>query len=131
APPADDQGRRGSRASLRADRKVAPRRVRLGPLLPGLPCRRGARGRGLEDFGDQGGATRRRYLRSRRKRMTIRSTSLVSLALVAVALAAAPRAGAADQPRAFELRTYTAAPGKMDALNTRFREHTVELFKKH
>ena len=40
-------------------------------------------------------------------------------------------ASAADAPRAFELRTYTAAPGKMDALNTRFREHTIELFKKH
>jgi hypothetical protein len=33
--------------------------------------------------------------------------------------------------RVFELRTYTAAPGKMDALNARFRDHTVALFKKH
>jgi hypothetical protein len=33
--------------------------------------------------------------------------------------------------RVFELRTYYAAPGKMDALNARFREHTNELFKKH
>ena len=31
----------------------------------------------------------------------------------------------------FELRTYTAAPGKFDALNTRFREHTVRIFAKH
>src|SRR6185312_15964269 len=31
----------------------------------------------------------------------------------------------------FELRTYTAAPGKMDALNTRFRDHTNRLFEKH
>jgi heme-degrading monooxygenase HmoA len=33
--------------------------------------------------------------------------------------------------RIFELRTYTAAPGKMDALNARFRDHTNKLFEKH
>jgi len=33
--------------------------------------------------------------------------------------------------RAFELRTYTASPGKLDALNARFRDHTIALFKKH
>src|SRR5438045_4107900 len=33
--------------------------------------------------------------------------------------------------RFFELRVYTAAPGKLDELHTRFREHTVQLFKKH
>ena len=33
--------------------------------------------------------------------------------------------------RVFELRTYHAAPGKMDALNSRFRDHTCALFKKH
>jgi hypothetical protein len=31
----------------------------------------------------------------------------------------------------FELRIYTAAPGKMDALHKRFREHTLRLFEKH
>lgn len=33
--------------------------------------------------------------------------------------------------RVFELRTYTAAPGKMAALNARFRDHTCKLFEKH
>ena len=33
--------------------------------------------------------------------------------------------------RVFELRTYHAAAGKMDALNARFRDHTKALFKKH
>jgi len=33
--------------------------------------------------------------------------------------------------RVFELRTYTATPGKLDALNARFRDHTIALFKKH
>jgi hypothetical protein len=31
----------------------------------------------------------------------------------------------------YELRTYTAAPGKMDALLKRFRDHTIALFGKH
>lgn len=31
----------------------------------------------------------------------------------------------------YELRTYTAAPGKFDALNTRFRDHTIRIFAKH
>jgi NIPSNAP len=33
--------------------------------------------------------------------------------------------------RLFELRTYTASPGKLDALHARFRGHTCKLFKKH
>jgi hypothetical protein len=32
---------------------------------------------------------------------------------------------------AYELRTYTAAEGKMDALVARFRDHTERIFKKH
>lgn len=38
---------------------------------------------------------------------------------------------AASNQRVFELRTYTAAPGKLEALKARFRNHTVALFKKH
>jgi len=34
-------------------------------------------------------------------------------------------------PRVFELRTYTAAPGRLAALNARFRDHTLSLFAKH
>ena len=33
--------------------------------------------------------------------------------------------------RVFEMRTYTAPPGKLDALNARFRDHTIRLFEKH
>lgn len=36
-----------------------------------------------------------------------------------------------DGPRVFELRTYTASANNLGALNTRFREHTVNLFEKH
>jgi hypothetical protein len=33
--------------------------------------------------------------------------------------------------RVFEIRTYTAAPGKLDALNARFRDHTLKVFDKY
>jgi hypothetical protein len=54
--------------------------------------------------------------------------------LFAVALLAAPRVWGADKDqdtRVYELRIYYAAPGKLDALNARFRDHTVKLFEKH
>lgn len=38
---------------------------------------------------------------------------------------------AQSNARVFELRTYTAPEGKLDALNARFRNHTQALFKKH
>lgn len=47
--------------------------------------------------------------------------------LVAEPAPAAP----AGSGRVFELRTYTASPGKLDALNARFRDHTIALFKRH
>lgn len=34
-------------------------------------------------------------------------------------------------PRTFELRTYKTTPGNLDALNARFRNHTMKLFSKH
>ena len=35
------------------------------------------------------------------------------------------------QSRLFELRTYTTLEGRLDALNARFRDHTLALFEKH
>ncbi|MGE0758867.1 MAG: NIPSNAP family protein [Pirellulaceae bacterium] len=37
----------------------------------------------------------------------------------------------AEDHRVYELRVYYAAPGKLEALNARFRDHTVKLFEKH
>ena len=61
---------------------------------------------------------------------------LASFAVVALALG--PAAAAEKEKdvkkadtRYFEMRTYHAAAGKMDALNARFRDHTNALFKKH
>jgi hypothetical protein len=36
-----------------------------------------------------------------------------------------------DEPRVFELRTYTASAGNLENLNARFRNHTVKLFERH
>ncbi len=63
---------------------------------------------------------------------------LVTLPVLVVALAAVP-AWAEDKDKekdekkvgVYEIRTYYAAEGKMDALNKRFREHTLKLFEKH
>ena len=62
----------------------------------------------------------------------MRSMILAFLALVAIAVPAAAQDTALD-PRAalYELRIYHAEPGKLDALNSRFREHTLKLFEKH
>lgn len=47
-------------------------------------------------------------------------------------LTLAPESSAADSdPRVFEMRIYYAAPGKLDALHSRFRDHTTALFEKH
>ncbi len=42
-----------------------------------------------------------------------------------------PVIGPIDPAKAYELRTYVAAPGKFDALNARFRDHTDKLFARH
>jgi hypothetical protein len=41
-----------------------------------------------------------------------------------------PKADASSN-RVFEFRTYTTPPGGLDAINARFRDHTVKLFEKH
>jgi hypothetical protein len=43
----------------------------------------------------------------------------------------AAAAGAPARERFFEMRTYYAAPGKLDAMHARFRDHTNKLFRKH
>lgn len=42
-----------------------------------------------------------------------------------------PSPSSSQEARSFELRTYTAAPGKLAALNARFRDHTLKLFAAH
>jgi hypothetical protein len=66
----------------------------------------------------------------------MKSLCVCTIVLGLGAMTLAYHAGAADEEkkvdaRVFELRTYHAAPGKMDALHARFRDHTCKLFKKH
>ena len=49
----------------------------------------------------------------------------------ALTLAGAAIPATAKDARYFEMRTYYAAPGKLDDLNARFRNHTLKLFEKH
>ncbi len=44
---------------------------------------------------------------------------------------AAIDAKVSEEPRIFELRTYTTTDGNLDRLNARFRDHTCKLFEKH
>jgi hypothetical protein len=63
-------------------------------------------------------------------------TALALAATVITSFAAEPSANplspsVAKDSRCFEMRTYHAATGKMEAMNARFRDHTCALFKKH
>jgi hypothetical protein len=53
------------------------------------------------------------------------------LMLLVSLLAIATGAAAEKESRFFEMRTYYAAPGKLDDLQARFRNHTTRLFEKH
>jgi len=56
---------------------------------------------------------------------------IFSAIILSLAAASAFAADAAKDTRCYELRIYSAAEGKLDALNTRFRDHTCKLFEKH
>ena len=42
-----------------------------------------------------------------------------------------PTVGKAKQDKLYELRIYTTAEDRLDALNARFRDHTVKIFDRH
>jgi len=56
--------------------------------------------------------------------------ALFALGAVTVWLAR-PAVVEAQSPRVYELRTYHCMPGRLEALKTRFRNHTTKLFAKH
>jgi len=53
------------------------------------------------------------------------------LTLLTFGLLASTATAAEPDTRLFEMRVYYAKPGKLDALNARFRDHTLKLFAKH
>ncbi len=58
---------------------------------------------------------------------------LLSLALMSVTVPAAdePSKSIVTDGNVYELRTYIAAPGKLEQLHSRFRNHTNKLLEKH
>jgi hypothetical protein len=61
--------------------------------------------------------------------LLISVSTLASLAAETNTVAISP--SIAKDSHCFEMRTYYAPPGKLEALNARFRDHTCALFKKH
>lgn len=59
-------------------------------------------------------------------------SKIVSVFLTPTDYSPAPKINSGKQSsRLFELRTYTTPEGKLAELHTRFRDHTMALFKKH
>lgn len=54
-----------------------------------------------------------------------------SIFMTATEYSNAIKTGTGEKERVFELRTYTANEGRLDALHARFRDHTMALFTKH
>lgn len=52
------------------------------------------------------------------------------LALLTFAMTASSYAAESASP-VYEMRTYTAAPGKLEDLHARFRDHTLKIFESH
>src|SRR4051812_23073485 len=57
--------------------------------------------------------------------------AFAALTLAALVAMTADTPAAETDTRVVEMRVYYAAPGKLDALNARFRDHTAKLFTKH
>ena len=62
--------------------------------------------------------------------MRHRATTALLLLLLA-GLAAGEARAQAPAPLVYEMRTYTATEGKLDAVNARFRDHTRRIFERH
>ena len=63
--------------------------------------------------------------------MTLRNLLVTAMVLGTGLSANGMQQAKADDTMVYELRTYTAAPGKMPELQKRFRDHTTQLFEKH
>jgi hypothetical protein len=59
------------------------------------------------------------------------SRCLSFLMLLMIAMSASADVSSAATEQVFEIRTYTAAEGKLAELNARFRNHTMKLFERH
>jgi len=65
------------------------------------------------------------------RREILKATGAGAAALAIGSMSALAQAGAVDADTVFELRVYHTPDGKLDALMTRFREHTITIFNRH
>ena len=65
------------------------------------------------------------------KTIMIQCSAVLVIFVAGVWVGKTTTADAAGKGRVFEIRTYTANEGKLDALHARFRNHTTKLFEKH
>jgi hypothetical protein len=63
--------------------------------------------------------------------MTKPITTLFAAALLVLSGYAVGRASQPASGHVYEMRTYTATEGKLDAVNARFRDHTRRIFERH
>lgn len=56
---------------------------------------------------------------------------LIAAAILLLSGFAIGRAAQPAPAHVYEMRTYTAAEGKFDAVNARFRDHTLRIFERH
>jgi hypothetical protein len=71
------------------------------------------------------------HWRSMLTRTVLTVLGILAAAAAGFQLGRTTTASASTSGHVFEIRTYTAEPGKLDALHARFRDHTVAIFKKH
>jgi hypothetical protein len=57
--------------------------------------------------------------------------AIPAAAIIPANLWTAARADSGSSARVFELRIYHAAPGKLEELEARFRDHTIKIFERH
>lgn len=66
-----------------------------------------------------------------KSRMIVLFATLILGGISPIQAQEAKPVNASKTERVFEMRTYYAEPGRMDALHARFRDHTCKLFEKH
>jgi hypothetical protein len=70
-------------------------------------------------------------LKQKRYLVAILALAVFGLGYAAGQFSAFESVAQAQGERIFEMRTYTALPGRLDALNARFRDHTTRIFERH
>src|SRR5450759_3031627 len=64
-------------------------------------------------------------------RIVLGAAALLAISLGSFATGVSVGQSKEANNRVYELRTYTTLPGRLPALNKRFAEHTMKLFRKH